>query len=208
MLFKAHLQAVERSNLRIPLHLALREKTSFDVINMLLKVYPKAAELKDEDTNLPLHIAIQTAASNDVIKMLLEAYPKVAMVQDHWGCLPLCHAVHLGAPSDVIDLLFKAYPHAANVQDIDGCLPLHVACEFFDISLDLEVLNIIVSTHPEGIAAKDENDKLPSDLLVNCTEPFFLLHEAVIYSYSIHLVKLLLQAFPEGCMKKKIMTAR
>jgi len=96
------------------------------VIQLLIKEYPDAANVKDRDGRLPLHLAARSDdASEEVIQLLIEEYPDSVKVKDRYGDLPL----HLAARNDhaseeVIQLLIKEYPDAANVKDRDGRLPL------------------------------------------------------------------------------------
>jgi hypothetical protein len=110
-------------------------------------------------------------------------------------------------------MLFKAYPKVVEVQYCYGNLPLHFACGsslyyLYHHGSSLVVLNLLISAYPEGIHAKDENDKLSSDYFLevtvklNSTEHLYLLHEAVKAGFCTGLVKLLLQAFPESCTTK------
>jgi ankyrin repeat protein len=194
----------------MPLHVALKKKASPDIITMIFKAFPKAAEVRDSWGSLPLHCALLRLASVDVINVLLKAYPEAAEVPMIGGWLPLHYALLQEASKDVINMLYKAYPKAVQVQNEYGNFPLHYACtsQFYLRDSSLEVLNLLIAAYPEGIDAKDREDKLPSDYLKdaisdeNGTEHLYLLHAAVIGGFSTSLVKLLLQAFPESCMQK------
>ncbi len=83
--------------------MSLENYASYDVINMLLKAYPKAAEVKNYYGWLPLHAALNSEASPDVINMLLKAYPKASEVKNYYGWLPLHAALNNEASPDVIN---------------------------------------------------------------------------------------------------------
>ncbi len=212
MLFKAYPKAIEVKNKEgcLPFHIALYRSASHDVIQLLFQAYPQAAEVQDDEGFLPLHYALENNASDDVINMLFQAYPKAAKVLDNDGELPLHIALCNNTSIDVIKMLLKAYPQAAGVADKYGCLPLHHACRSPINSHEgfFNRLNFLVSAYPEGINEKDIDGKFPSCYLKvgvlesNYTEPLYLLHDAVKSRLSTHLIKLLVQAFPESCTTK------
>jgi ankyrin repeat protein len=212
-LLQAYPQAVEATQKDgwLPLHLALCNNATPDVISMLFNAHPKAAEVQNNGGALPLHCALWLKAPSDIIKIIFQAYPKAAAVQDNEQCLPLHLALCKNATSDVINMLFEENPQAAEVQNkYERRFPLHFACmskanlrESF-----LEVLNLLISSYPEGIDAKDAEDKLPSDYLkrevvgLHSTEHLYLLYKAVKAGFCTGLVKLLVRAFPESCITK------
>jgi ankyrin repeat protein len=177
---------------------------------MIFQAYPKATEVQNNEGWLPLLYALCVNVSSDIINELFNANPQAAAVQNNDGCLPLHYALANNASSEVINMLFHAHPKAAEVQNNDGCLPLHYACipkiHLFDNIF--AVLNLLISAYPDGIGAKDCYGKLPSDYLKNAAsesshvEHLSLLHKAVKAGASLHLIKLLLQAFPESCTTK------
>jgi len=108
-------------------------------------------------------------------------------------------------PLDVIEILIKHAPEALGMKNCNGKLPLHLACRF---GASLQVLDLLISAYPESIHVLDTNDKKPSQLLEMSTtsgeycdkDTRFLLHNAVSSTkLSVHLVLLLLQAFPKSC---------
>lgn len=59
MLIKVHpkVTEIEDNDGWLPLHVALIEKASPNIINMLFNTYPKATEKQTNGGNLPLHLA-------------------------------------------------------------------------------------------------------------------------------------------------------
>jgi len=112
----------------------------------------------------------------------------------------------------LISLLLDAFPRSVQVRDNFGWLPLHWACYR---GAPLDVLNLLVEKYPESLHIK-VSDKKPSQFLRQCVnhddaddnmsfatkgkQYMFLLHRAAAGRYSVHLVKLLLEAFPNSCM--------
>jgi ankyrin repeat protein len=192
---------------KTPLSALVRKKPPFNLVERLLQLAPDTVKVPNTIGWLPLHTALNCEASHDTIKMLLQAYPKAAEVQGCNGWLPLHIALCENASIDVIKMLLKAYPQGAEVADKYGCLPLHYACQYpTDYHEDfLARLSLLISAYPEGINVQDIDGKFPSSYLndvvsnSNHTEPLNLLHNAVKSGLSMHLIKLLVQAFPESC---------
>ena len=109
-------------------------------------------------------------------------------------------------PLDLIEILIKHAPEALRIENCNGKLPLHLACRF---GASLQILDLLISAYPESIQKLDTNNKKPYQLLEMSTtsgeysdkETKFLLHTAVSSTtkFSVHLILLLLQAFPESC---------
>jgi ankyrin repeat protein len=193
------------------------DKASFDDIRRWLDsnknnedLLIKAANFIDEDKETPLHHLVRNQPPSDLVERLLKLAPDTVKVPNTIGWLPLHYALNFGASHDIIKMLFQAYPEAAKVQDNMGCLPLHYACwNPMDCREDfLDRLNLLVTAYPEGINVQDIDGKFPSCFLNDAvsesdhTEHLYLLHMAIKGGLSTHLIKLLVQAFPESCTTK------
>eukprot|EP00984_Skeletonema_dohrnii_P025471 scaffold14642_cov83-Skeletonema_dohrnii-CCMP3373.AAC.5 len=98
----------------VPLHTAIYDRASDEVILLLLEACPQAAAAKDVDGHLPLHSAIDTMCSEEVIAALLNAHPGAASEKKKWTKnLPLHDALINDASEGIILSLIKAYPQAA-----------------------------------------------------------------------------------------------
>jgi ankyrin repeat protein len=208
LLLKAYPEAAQVRNQLgdLPLHKSCEFQDFPDVVMMLLQAYSNATQEKDMAGRLPLHIACGYATSPDIVRMIVQAYPQAAEVRSNYGHLPLHIACNIPEPSAaIVKLLIEAYPYATKVQDYGGWLPLHLACS---LGASLEVLHFLLETYPESLDIKENSGLKPFYHLKQSaeykygTEYVFLLHQAVIGGYSVLLVKLLLQAFPESCRKK------
>jgi ankyrin repeat protein len=168
----------------------------------------QAANYIDEKYNFtPLHYLLHEHPPSDLVERILRVAPDTIKVQDKYRQLPLHIALDNKASIDVIKLLIQAYPKAAEVQDNFGYLPLHYACQYStDYHEDfLNRLNLLVTAYPEGINVQNIDGYFPSfflKIVMSDTEHPYLLHEAVKGGFSTHLIKLLLQAFPESCTTK------
>lgn len=164
-----------RRHKRLPLHIALKNSMSLDVIRALLVKYPAAARETPEcvgwtgkscvgfDGNnmLPLHYCCENKAPIKVINALLEVYyPEATREKNDSGQLPLHICCENKAPMDVIRALLKEYPGSSQVRMGERCqylLPLHFA---FGNNWPVDVIDDLLKTYPE--AAKEEGaGKLP-----------------------------------------------
>lgn len=214
------------------LHLACHHDASPDIVKILLEAHPKAAEVKDDFGSFPIHLACKFNVFPDAVKMLVEAYPGALEVPDSYGDLPLHYACKYDASIDVVKMLLEAYPKATAVQNNSGELPLHLACHHacqcsLNGDVSLELLDLLLTSNPESMNIRDEYGELASAYITDMVEPnstpnegqfynseeasigpidsrenSFQLHSIIAAGYSANLLKFLLQAFPESCMKQ------
>lgn len=168
--------------------------------------FRSAAHEKDEfDNSVPLHEVLRKRPPVDVVKSLIEYAPEALRSKNSNGWLPLHIAVMYKASLLVISILVDTYPESVRVKDNNGFLPLHFACIY---GSSLEVLDVLLSTHPDGAYTEDKHERIPSYYLKqmaiynNCREDMLLLHKAVTGGFSINVIRLLLEAFPESCTVK------
>lgn len=187
-----------------PLHVILQSRPPADVIEQLIRCAAETVRMKDTEGLLPLHHACWNGASVEVVSILVKAYPEGVTVADNIGTLPIHCACYRGSSLDVLALLIHAFPHSITVKDNFGWLPLHWAC-YRGASLD--VLNVLIDAYPDSLDI-EVNNKRPSVYLKDSakhhddSEGKFLLHNAIASAFSVHLVKLLLESFPESSMIK------
>jgi serine/threonine protein kinase/ankyrin repeat protein len=189
---------------KLPLHTAVMEGASVDVIRVLLKADPTAAEktmkVRDEDMLqdykgvdiLPLHLAILRTWLPDVIKALLKVYPGAVNARIR-GKLPLALALQTDQLSDdAVLAVLAAYPDAAKETFSNECdvviLPLHIAMEKKSSE---KVVKALIRAHPG--AKKEEN-------------PFskiLLLHELLMHHKpSDKDVQNLIDKYPDAVSKR------
>ena len=77
----------------LPLNIACGNKASLEVIQMLIRKYPEALKVRNNDGHLPLHIACAKNASLEVIQFLIQQHPDALRKKDnddnlplHWAC--------------------------------------------------------------------------------------------------------------------------
>ena len=140
----------------LPLHTAILNNVPVEVIHVLLKAYPSAAQEKGkfiDEHMLPLHFAICERRSLDVVQALLDVYPKGVeeRITNKDGKLPLSLSLELGAPDDVVLAVLNAYPNAAmdcgKYNDI-SILPLNTAIRK---KRSLGIVKELLRVYPEGV---------------------------------------------------------
>lgn len=82
----------------LPIHAAIVFKAPENVIEALLKAFPKGAETKDDQGMLPIHLSFRNAATEGTVKQLLAAYPNSIDVKDRKGRVPLVLAQASSSP--------------------------------------------------------------------------------------------------------------
>ena len=105
---------------RLPLHLACRSDSSFDVVWSLVKTYPDATRIPDNMGRLPLSYAIRFGASEDIVSFLLSINPLAAQHYDRAGWLPLHLALQNASSPEIVKMLIDAYPAATSKTTATG----------------------------------------------------------------------------------------
>jgi len=99
------------------------------VVSNIVRLYPQAASVQDENGYQPLHHAVQNAYEWDDSIELIHTSHRLAVQTRANGSLPL----HLAAASkkagdSVIQHLLGLYPLALDMLDAQGCLAMHLGC--------------------------------------------------------------------------------
>jgi ankyrin repeat protein len=156
----------------LPLHVACSQAiVSPELVEVLLTVYPTAAEIVDPENNLPLHLAVQHGACSRVVTSLLKHMPLSALVhKNDSGETPLHVAVkHDCLRLSELLLLIEADSTAASVVDSDGRLPLH-SIFMRPCVVPIEMISCIIAAYPGGSMVRDQQGKLP--LHSACSAPW------------------------------------
>ena len=107
----------EKKDGLLPLHTAVLNNASVEVMRVLLKADPSATNemgtFKD-GVMLPLHFVLCERRSLDIVQALLDVYPKGVEARiTGEGKLPLSLSLDYGASDDVVLAVLAAYPNAA-----------------------------------------------------------------------------------------------
>lgn len=153
----------------LPIHLACEKNPNFEVVNQLLRIYPRSLYERNYGGDLPIHIACRQGAGKDIIKLMLEKGVGTAKETDGEGRLPLhvaaCSSdIHLNTIQDIITYNEKA----ARTPDDFGLLPLHWACTKNGSASTVEA---IIKVYPYAVEQKDVYGKLPIDRLEKSSNP-------------------------------------
>ena len=127
---------------RLPLHIACYRGASLEVLDALVRAYPKSYDVlsildkkpsdflkewaqntRGNEPMMLLQKAIVSGFHVNLVKLLLQAFPKSAMIKDSNDMIPLHHAHIHGFPPAVISRLIEAYPEGVYVKDNQGNLP-------------------------------------------------------------------------------------
>ena len=103
----------------MPLHWACSGGAPLEVIEAVLKAYPRASKRSDYNDSTALHFACHYGASEQVVGTLLKAYPKAVYKKDKYGRTPLYHAINKSSSLEVIRVLVDADPSMV----VEPCLP-------------------------------------------------------------------------------------
>eukprot|EP00984_Skeletonema_dohrnii_P037813 scaffold40312_cov155-Skeletonema_dohrnii-CCMP3373.AAC.1 len=152
----------------LPLHTAVLNNASVEVMRVLLKADPSATNemgtFKDE-VMLPLHFAI--CESLDIVQALIDVYPKVVEARiTGEGKLPLSLSLEYGASDDVVLAVLAAYPNAAEdcgTNDDISLLPLFTAIRK---KRSLDIVKELLKVYPEGAETRLPEGELPLSLAI------------------------------------------
>lgn len=172
-----------------PLHAACTiESVPTDVIHALVKLYPGACLIEDEDGSLPIHVACSVVRLTfQVILALMIACPKSCLERERMdGELPLCLLVRNNCSTNIelnnMKLLISSIP-ASCVYNEDTSV-LH------DLSSDIfpeTILNQVVQMHPQVCRIQNKNDD--NLLHILCSQK---------HSHS-QTIRMVVKSNPEAC---------
>lgn len=145
----------EDENGVLPLHKAIKRKTSKKVLLALVEGNPDAAKVPDRNGSLPLQMAIESNLSADIILAILAANFEATKVPNINGDLPLHTAIEYKLPEQVIICILAANIDAAKVLDKSGILPLQKAVEN---NLSDKVILAILKGNEDAVKTKHNCD--------------------------------------------------
>jgi ankyrin repeat protein len=136
---------VNRTEGRLPLHVACDHDAPAVVIQTLLQVYPEASIRTGTSNMNPLHITCSSPqASVHIVRVLIEmGLSEQFSMRDVDGDTPLHAACRCGASLEVLELLCQAHSAAVHVLDYEGLTPLlRLWVRNFVIWKEEELLNL------------------------------------------------------------------
>jgi len=113
-----------------PLYCAVCHGAKFEIVSLLLQLWPGAAMAKNFQGMTPLHVATSRqaflTAPGEVVSLLLHYYPRAARIKDVLGRTPLHHAYEGNASLQVVLALIEKWPFAVTERNCMGKTPLDV----------------------------------------------------------------------------------
>lgn len=213
----------ENKNNSYPLHYACAFKAPHDVVLKLLLASPLMCKECDKSGNLPIHLAIIYGLQPNSILSIIDSYRNCVFEHDSKGRLPLHLASQFNCHHSVISILIDANRNAIYEKDKLGRTPLlisikyNLSCESLELLIkndntlyniensendqisasygvihmaisygcSCNVIKLIAELAPQSVIQLSGDGKLP-------------IHVAIWQKSDIDVVKVLINAYPEG----------
>ena len=101
---------------------------SSEIVDLLLKMYPKSAKIPDNDGRFPLHLACRHGAPFPLFQVVFQTFPQAVLLPSVKDRYPLHMACLHNKRPEVILFLVDRAPQAIAHQDTSGLTPLHLVC--------------------------------------------------------------------------------
>ncbi|KAG7343441.1 ankyrin repeat domain protein [Nitzschia inconspicua] len=142
-----------------PLHIAIKNSLSENVVTFLLYEYPNGAKIPDKQGHLPLHHAIRNQFSEDLLVNLLGANSDaVRMKFGDEGFLPLHLAMKYRAGSSFVSALIEQNDKVVSMKTSDGSTPLLMALKY---DADFDSFVSVLSLYKGAWKVGDEEEMIP-----------------------------------------------
>ena len=139
---------------KYPLHYACEFQSPAEVVEAIVKAFPRAAQRKAMDNRYPLYYAKQSAQV--IVDQLIEAHPTL------FDAMSLGERLTHRAPKEyVLPFITR---QTSRVKDTQGNLMLHYACQYRSPD---EVVRKLVQRNPESPQAPDSHGNLPLHVAVS-----------------------------------------
>ena len=159
----------EDANGSQPLHWAMYNQASAELIQLLLEFHGDATKHAGLGGMLPLHFGMESGAPIASIEALLNADPSAAEHPDKDGMLPLHVGTSLHAFTESVLAVLDAFPEAAAMpSQKDGNLPLHHGME--NGALEAVILAVL-QANLDAAKQKNSAGHLPLNLGMMCHAP-------------------------------------
>lgn len=137
----------ENRNGYLPLHCAIRHRSSLDIITLLVSSYRKGASMRDKNQWSSIHLACYFNSSSEVVDLLLNSDPSLAKMRTKQNATALHIACRRKPNSKVVKSLLKLYPEASKEHIQGKWFPLHLAVWH---EASEEVLIDLILANPEA----------------------------------------------------------
>ncbi len=144
-------QMKEDRNGYLPLHCAIRYRSSFEGINLLVNTYKEGVSIRDKNQMSSIHLASYFNSDTKVVDLLLKTDPLLARMKTKQNASPLHIACRRGANGNIVKSLLKFHPGAVKENMRGQWSPLHLA--IWHEASD-KVLIDLISACPEAAKVK------------------------------------------------------
>lgn len=141
----------EDCNGYLPLHTAIRYKSSLEVISLLIDAYKEGVSVKDKNQWSSIHLASYFNSDPSVVDLLLKTDPSLARMKTKQKSTALHIACRRKANAGIIQSLLNLYPEAAQNTLQGSWSPLHLAIWH---EAPEEVIIALVTACPEATTQK------------------------------------------------------
>ena len=111
-----------------PIHMALKNNATLDVIRVLANCDETILQTQDKSDKTALSIALQYRAKTEVINWILATDPTLLKIPDFRMNLPLHIVCKYGCDEDILETLLLNSESDVNMKNRDGETPLDLAC--------------------------------------------------------------------------------
>lgn len=120
-------QIKEDRNGYLPLHCAIRYRSSFEVINLLVNTYKDGVSVRDKNQWSSIHLASYFNSDPEVVDLLLKTDSSLARMKTKQNALPLHIACQRRANRTIVKSLLRIHPGAMKEHMRGQWSPLHLA---------------------------------------------------------------------------------
>jgi len=103
-----------------PLHTAVSNEASLDVVHLLTFQNPSALTKRDKNGNTPLNIAIENNAKEEILYFFLAENNSLTTMLDKKSNSPFHIECMYGSCEDVVETLLLSFPAARYLKNHDG----------------------------------------------------------------------------------------
>lgn len=111
----------------LPLHCAIRHRSSVEIIALLISHYKNGVSVRDKSRWSSIHLACYFNSSPEVVDLLLKSDPTLAKMRTMQNATALHIACRRKPNSKVVKSLLRLYPEATKERIQGHWLPLHLA---------------------------------------------------------------------------------
>mmetsp|Transcript_1157 Transcript_1157/g.1894 ORF Transcript_1157/g.1894 Transcript_1157/m.1894 type:complete len:365 (-) Transcript_1157:79-1173(-) len=147
------------------LRAACINQSPYEVVSLLVNIWPDVGEMNYYGRYTPLHIACHCKSSFDVVSLLVDTWPSALQKKEYNGWTPLHVACRNKSPLNVVTLLVNAWPDALQQKTKFGETPLHLACQH---QAPLDVILLLLFTYPDAINEKNDLGETPYTMILGC----------------------------------------